>query len=102
MRMCIAGRTEGYAAGMTIQVAVKLPDELVAELDRLVAAGSFASRSQAIRSGLEAVVAGRHREEIDLRYREAMTRLPETDEEIAEATRLAIDSINDEPWERWW
>ncbi|MEJ7797635.1 MAG: hypothetical protein WKF42_03975 [Solirubrobacteraceae bacterium] len=87
---------------MTIQIAVKLPDALVHEVDRLVAGGAFDSRSQAIRSGLETMVAGRRRDEIGREYREAMTRLPETDEEMAAATRLAIESINEEPWERWW
>jgi Arc/MetJ-type ribon-helix-helix transcriptional regulator len=87
---------------MTIQIAVKLPDELVHEIDRLVAGGAFDSRSHAIRSGLVSLVAGRRREEIGREYREAMGRLPETDDEMAEATRLAIASIDEEPWERWW
>lgn len=87
---------------MTRQIAVKLPDALVDEIDRLVEAGSFDSRSQAIRRGLEAMVAGQRRQEIDRQYREALTRLPETSEEIDEARALAIGAINDEPWERWW
>jgi len=29
-------------------------------------------------------------------------RLPETDDEIAEATGLAVSAIDEEPWERWW
>lgn len=94
--------TSGYSAGMTIQIAVKLPDELVHEVDRLVDGGAFASRSQAVRSGLEAMVAAKRREEVDRRYEAAMSRFPETDEEMAEATRLAVDSIHEEPWERWW
>jgi len=94
--------TRSYARRMTIQIAVKLPDGLVHEIDRLVEGGAFASRSQAVRSGLEALVAARRREDIDRRYAEAMVRCPETDDEMAEATRLAIDSIHEEPWERWW
>jgi hypothetical protein len=31
-----------------------------------------------------------------------MARLPETVEEMADATRLGIDAIHHEPWERWW
>lgn len=94
--------TGSYAPGMTIQIAVKLPDRLVNEIDRLVDGGAFDSRSQAIRSGLEAMVADRHRQEVDRRYAEAMARHPETNEEMADATRLAIDAIHEEPWERWW
>ena len=77
---------------MTIQIAVKLPDELVNDIDRLVDDGAFATRSQAIRSGLEAMVSDRRRSEVDRRYRDAMSRFPETDEEMAEATRLAVES----------
>lgn len=61
---------------MTIQIAVKLPDDLVDEVDRLVQRGDFDSRSQAVRRGLEAMVADRRRQELDRRYRDAMSRLP--------------------------
>lgn len=87
---------------MTRQIAVKLPEALVDEIDRLVEGGAFDSRSQAIRTGLEAMVVERRRTAIDHRYRDAMSRLPETSEEIDEATALALTAINDEPWERWW
>jgi Arc/MetJ-type ribon-helix-helix transcriptional regulator len=87
---------------MTRQIAVKLPDDLVDELDRLVQGGAFDSRSHAIRTGIEAMVAGQHRQEIDQRFRDGAARLPETTEEIDEATALAISSIHEEPWERWW
>lgn len=94
--------TGGYTTGMSRQIAVKLPDNLVDEIDRLVEDGAFDSRSQAIRSGLEAVVAGQRRQAIARRYQDAMTRLPETSEEIGEAMDLAVNAINEEPWERWW
>jgi Arc/MetJ-type ribon-helix-helix transcriptional regulator len=87
---------------MTKQIAVKLPDDLVDELDRLVQRGTFDSRSQAIRTGIEAMVARQHRQEIDQRLRDGAARLPETTEDIDEATALAISSIREEPWERWW
>lgn len=87
---------------MTTQIAVKLPDELVGEVDRLVAGGAFASRSQAVRTGLETLVAVRRRQEIDQRYRDAFVQLPDTDDELAEATRLAVESIHEEPWKPWW
>ncbi len=87
---------------MTIQIAVKLPDDLVHEIDRLVAGGAFDNRSQAVRSGLEAMVAARRRQETDRRYRDAMVRFPETGDELVEASRLAVNAIDEEPWERWW
>lgn len=87
---------------MTKQIAVKLPDGLVDELDRLVRAGTFHSRSQAVRTGIEAMVARQHRQEIDQRFRDSATLHPETVEDIDESTALAISSIEEEPWERWW
>ncbi len=94
--------TIGHTVDMTKQIAVKLPDALVDELDRLVKGGTFDSRSQAIRTGIEAMVARQHRQEIDQRFRDGASRLPDTIEEIDEATALAISSIQEEPWERWW
>jgi hypothetical protein len=40
--------------------------------------------------------------EIDRMYAEGYAAHPETAEELADAERLAIDSIDEEPWERWW
>lgn len=78
---------------MLKQIAVKLPDELVSALDGLVERGTFESRSQAVRTGLEAMVSADRRADIDRRYREAIAQLPETGEELAEATRLAVEAI---------
>jgi len=87
---------------MTNQIAVKLPDELLREVDRLVDRGAFENRSQAVRSGLEAMVAARRHEEVNRQYRDGYARFPEAREEMAEATRLAVESINEEPWDPWW
>ncbi|MGH9245525.1 MAG: ribbon-helix-helix domain-containing protein [Acidimicrobiales bacterium] len=87
---------------MTTQLAIKLPDEIVAEVDRLVAEGAFVNRSQAVRRAVEVLVAAHRRREIDAAFAEGFQRLPDTDEELADAARLAVESINDEPWERWW
>jgi Arc/MetJ-type ribon-helix-helix transcriptional regulator len=87
---------------MTTQVAVKLPDELVAAIDRLVAVGRFASRSAAVRAGLGILTREAERELIDRAFRDGFRRIPETAEELEEARRLAIEAIEDEPWEPWW
>ncbi|MHB1488710.1 MAG: ribbon-helix-helix domain-containing protein [Acidimicrobiales bacterium] len=87
---------------MTIQIAVKLPDELVSALDRLVADGTFENRSQAVRQGVEGLVTAQGRMNIDRRYREAFEAFPETEAELGDATRLAVESIHEEPWARWW
>lgn len=83
---------------MTTQIAVKLPDEIVARIDELVARGVFASRSAAVRRGLEVIVSADRRRAIDRAYEEAYRRFPETDDELRAAERLATLSIEEEPW----
>lgn len=94
--------TLGYTSRMTKQIAVKLPDELIGELDRLVAGGTFETRSHAVRAGVEAILSARRRADVERRYRDSVARRPETERELAQATRLAMEAIRDEPWERWW
>jgi Arc/MetJ-type ribon-helix-helix transcriptional regulator len=91
-----------YAEDMSVQIAVKLPDRLVDEIDALVADGAFASRSDAVRHGIEALVRADERRRIDLAFTEGFLRMPERDEEMEDATRLAVESIHDEPWDKWW
>jgi len=87
---------------MTIQIAVKLPDDLVEGVDALVGAGAFGSRSEAVRSALHALLRARARAETDEAYAEAYSKTPVADEELAEAVRSGIAAVEDEPWERWW
>lgn len=84
------------------QVAVKLPDALVQQLDDLVAQGLFPNRSSAIRRAVEAIIAWERREGIERAYAEGYREMPESDGELAVATRLAQQAIADEPWEKWW
>jgi len=39
---------------------------------------------------------------IDRTFAEGFTRHPGSDEDIRRTTRLAVESIEDEPWEKWW
>lgn len=84
------------------QIAVKLPSSLVAELDSLVRGGSFKSRSDAVRQALHRLVKGDEQRRIDEAFEEGYRRMPTTEEELATAERLAIESIREEPWEPWW
>ncbi|HZT67191.1 MAG TPA: ribbon-helix-helix domain-containing protein [Acidimicrobiales bacterium] len=84
------------------QIAAKLPDDLVRRVDQLVADGLLPSRSWAVRRGLEMVVADTRASAIDRAFREAYSRVPETGAELEEARQLALRSIQQEPWERWW
>lgn len=87
---------------MTTQIAVKLPDDVVAAIDRLVDGGRFPSRSAAVRRALDDLVAAAERTAIDQAFARGFRAIPETDDELADATRLAVEAINDEPWEKWW
>jgi hypothetical protein len=51
---------------------------------------------------LEALVAAHKRRDVDRAFREGFQRRPESDDEMQEAERLAIDSIRDEEWDKWW
>lgn len=84
------------------QIAVKLPDALVRELDSLVARGRFPNRSSAVRHAIEVIAADERRTAIERAYADGYRRVPESDGELAEAKRLAEGAIEDEPWERWW
>ncbi len=87
---------------MTVQIAVKLSDDLVAALDQLVTEGAFDSRSSAVRHGVAVVLAAHRRHAVDRAYIEGYSRSPETEEELRRTTQMAVESINDEPWDRWW
>ncbi len=84
------------------QIAVKLPDALVRHLDDLVAQGLFPNRSSAIRRAVETLVARQRRDALEQAYAEGYRRLPEVESELAQAKRLAEQSIDDESWEKWW
>lgn len=84
------------------QIAVKLPDGLVRELDDLVAQGLFASRSSAVRRAVEIIVSAQREAAIADAYASGYRQVPESDSEMAEAHRLATKAIDDEPWTKWW
>lgn len=84
------------------QIAVKLPGDVLDGIDRLVEEGVYANRSDAVRQALVELIRRRQRLVIDQRFAAGFAANPETDDELADATRLAIESIDDEPWERWW
>jgi Arc/MetJ-type ribon-helix-helix transcriptional regulator len=80
------------------QVVTRLDEQLVAELDGLVADGRLASRSEGVRIGLERLVDEHRRRRIGEEIVEGYRRQPQTDEELAwadEATRAMIEA---EPW----
>jgi Arc/MetJ-type ribon-helix-helix transcriptional regulator len=80
------------------QLVARLEDQLLAEVDGLVADGVVASRSEAVRLGLERLVDEHQRQQVGAAILAAYSRQPQTEEELAgldEATRALV---NEEPW----
>ncbi len=83
---------------MTTQIAVRLPDELVARLDALVAGGTYDSRAAAVRAGIEALIAIERRRSTDRAVVEGYRRVPPTQAEEVAALASLRDAIAEEPW----
>ena len=67
------------------QIAVKLPDALVKQLDDLVDQGVFPNRSSAVRSAVEAILTRRHRDALEQAYAAGYRRLPDSEGELSQA-----------------
>jgi Arc/MetJ-type ribon-helix-helix transcriptional regulator len=83
---------------MSIQIAIRIPDEMAESLEELVSGGRFESKADAIRTALEALVDAERRRRVGELIAEGYRRVPQDDEEVAAATRAAIRSIHEEPW----
>ncbi len=82
----------------TEQIAVRLPEELLAEVDELVARGIYDSRAAAVRAGLEAVADSERRRQVDRAVVEGYRRIPAAETEHEGAVASLRDAIVDEPW----
>ena len=81
-----------------IQIAVRLDDELVAQVDRLVRSGVVASRSDAVRDGLRTLVDQQRRSTVAAAIVEGYRRLPQTGSEVGWSDEATIAMISEEPW----
>lgn len=82
----------------TQQVAVRLPERLLASLDDLVASGAYESRAAAVRAGIEAISRLERERRIDRAIVDGYTRLPPTEAEDRAALVSLSEAILDEPW----
>ena len=82
----------------TQQIAVRLPDELLSELDALVDSGVYESRAAAVRAGIEAVTELERRRVTDIAIAEGYLRTPPTPAEHAAAVASLREAILEEPW----
>jgi Arc/MetJ-type ribon-helix-helix transcriptional regulator len=82
----------------TEQIAVRLPDELLAELDDLVRRGIYPTRAAAVRAGVEAITELERGRATDRAIISGYERIPPEDSEIDAAVTSLRDAIADEPW----
>lgn len=69
---------------MSIQIAIRIPNDQLKELDDAVKAGEFRSRAEGVRRALTRMLAELREREIARQYREAYTRHPD-DPAVGEA-----------------
>lgn len=86
-----------YAVCMA-QLVTRLQERLLAQVDALVADGVVATRSEAVRLGLQRLVEEHRRQQVGRQIVDGYRRLPQTDAELAglEASTRAL--IEQEPW----
>ena len=80
------------------QIAVRLPEKLIIELDGIVDDGEYGSRAEVVRLALDAFIDAERRRLIGEAIAEGYRRIPQTDDEFEGLEALAIRSIEDEPW----
>lgn len=80
------------------QFVVRMDDALAAAVDALVADGTFESRSHTVRSAVEQLVDRHRRRRIGEAIVAGYQRVPETEEELAEAEANTRQLIAEEPW----
>jgi Arc/MetJ-type ribon-helix-helix transcriptional regulator len=83
---------------MSQQIAIRIPDELAAQLEGLVSSGRFESKAEAVRSALEALIDAERRADLGRKIVEGYRRVPQDDVDVAAANRAATRSIDEEPW----
>jgi Arc/MetJ-type ribon-helix-helix transcriptional regulator len=83
---------------MSIQLAVKLPESTVEEIDGLIKSGRFANRTGAVRAALDRMLGEIREERVTAAIVAGYRRTPptEAEDEWAEAATRAM--ILEEPW----
>ena len=83
---------------MTVQIALRIPDELNHELQRLVDEGRSLNRTEAIRAAITAYVASERRRAVDEAIVEGYRRIPPTEHEEAWVTESTREMLTEEQW----
>ncbi len=90
-----------WCMAMTTQLAVRLEDQLVAELDWLIVRCSFENRADVVRAAIAALAKLEREREIDERMIAAYTALPQTDDEVSWSGHNDWSALDDDDWSDW-
>jgi Arc/MetJ-type ribon-helix-helix transcriptional regulator len=80
------------------QLVTRIDPDLAAAVDRLVRDGVVASRSEAVRLGLEQLVEGVRRASVGEAIVEGYRRQPQHSDEMARAELAVRALVSEEPW----
>jgi putative addiction module CopG family antidote len=82
---------------MTIQIALRLPDEMVKEVDQLVQDGRYENRTEAVRAALQRLLDDLREQQLDAAIVAGYRRIPDTpvDAWVQAATEALV---KEEPW----
>ena len=80
------------------QLVTRVNDGLVRQVDRLVEDGVVASRSDAVRRGLRALVDNERRRSVATAIVEGYCRQPQARNEVGWSEEMARSMIAEEPW----
>lgn len=86
-----------YAVGMP-QLVTRIDENLVASIDELIAEGDFASRSEAVRQGLQILIDQARRRRTAQAIIAGYEAQPQTEEEVGWADEATIRMIKEESW----
>ncbi len=82
----------------TEQIAIRLPEPLLADLDELVKSGAYESRAAVVRAGIEAITRLEKQRRTDRAVVDGYKRQPPTETEERAALASLREAILDEPW----
>jgi Arc/MetJ-type ribon-helix-helix transcriptional regulator len=83
---------------MSTQLAVKLSESMVDEIDRLIKDGRFANRTDAVRVALDRMLEELREEQVTAAIVEGYQRIPPDEADDAWAEMATRAMIADEPW----